>query len=180
MARITLVTGGSRSGKSDYAEVLASDWPEPRYYLATCPPCQEDDPEMQARIAVHQQRRLGQRWQTVEEPVAIDCVLRALPSDASVLIDCLTLWVSNLLYADHEGALGEAQMSLLAEEVLSAIMIREGEVVMVSGEVGCGLVPELALARRYRDLVGRCNQVMAVAADRVAYVVCGIPHIIKG
>lgn len=180
MARTILVIGGSRSGKSDYAEALAQAWSCPRYYLATCPPCQDHDPEMQARIVAHQQRRLGLGWQTVEEPIAIERVLGTMPEDASVLIDCLTLWVSNLMFADQASALGEDQMEMRAKEVLSAIGSRDGQVIMVTGEVGCGLVPELPLARRYRDLVGRCNQVMAAGADQVAHVVCGIPHIIKG
>jgi len=180
VARIILVTGGSRSGKSDYAESLARAGAGERYYLATCPPCQEGDPEMQARIAIHQQRRSGHGWQTVEEPVAIARVLGALPPDASVLIDCLTLWISNLLYAHQAGALDERQMAAMAEEVLAVAGGRDGQVVMVTGEVGCGLVPELELARRYRDLVGGCNQVMAAAADQVVHVVCGIPHVIKG
>lgn len=180
MARIILVTGGSRSGKSHYAEDLTKVWEGRRYYLATCPRCQEEDPEMQSRIVAHQQRRLGRGWETVEEPLAIARVLRTLPDQVSILIDCLTLWISNLLYADQSGVLGEPQMALMADEVLSAIKGRNGQVVMVTGEVGCGLVPEMVLARRYRDLVGRCNQTMAAGADQVVHVVCGIPHIIKG
>lgn len=181
MARVILVTGGSRSGKSDYAEGLARAGGEGEcYYLATCPACQENDPEMQARIAAHRQRRLGRGWRTVEEPVAIARVLSELPDEASVLVDCLTLWISNLLYADRTEVLDDARMAVLAEEVLAASGRRGGQVVMVTGEVGCGLVPESVLARRYRDLVGRCNQVMAARADQVAHVVCGIPHLIKG
>jgi adenosylcobinamide kinase/adenosylcobinamide-phosphate guanylyltransferase len=95
------------------------------------------------------------------------------------LLDCLTLWISNLLLADQAGTLGDGQITALADEVLAAARPREGQLIMVSGEVGGGLVSENALARRYQDLVGRCNQVMAAGATQVIQVVCGIPVIIK-
>lgn len=187
-AKSVLVIGGSRSGKSDYAQALAETEPGLRYYLATCPgappggidQCQEsDDPEMLARIRAHQQKRSRHLWQTVEEPLHLASLLQTLPSQATVLIDCLTLWISNLLYADQAETLDDAQLTALAQEVLAAARTRQGLVVIVSSEVGCGLVPEHALSRRYRDLVGRCNQVMAAGVDRVVQVVCGIPVMIK-
>jgi adenosylcobinamide kinase/adenosylcobinamide-phosphate guanylyltransferase len=102
-----------------------------------------------------------------------------LPSDATILLDCLSLWVSNLLLADEEGTLDEARMSLLAQGLLEASQGRSGTLIMVTSEVGCGLVPEHPLSRRFRDLVGRCNQVMAAEAEQVFQVVCGIAVAIK-
>lgn len=180
MAKIVLVVGGSRSGKSDYAQDLAEASSGERYYLATCPPPLGDDPEMTARVAAHQRRRQDRGWQTREEPVNLASLLQALPDEATVLIDCLSLWLSNLLSADTGGTLDEARVADLAAEVLAAGRARKGQLIMVANEVGCGLVPELALARRFRDLAGRCNQVMAHGADQVVQVVCGIPVIIKG
>ena len=180
LGKIVLVIGGSRSGKSDYAQALAETGVGERYYLATCPVQQDDDPEMAARIRAHRQNRQGRGWQTREEPLALSRLVSTLPEEATLLIDCLTLWLSNLLFADLDGVLDEEKIALLACEVLAAGRARRGEMIVVSSEVGCGLVPEQALARRYRDLVGRCNQAMAVGADRVVQVVCGIPVTIKG
>ncbi len=202
MAKSTLVIGGSRSGKSDYAQALAEADLKIRYYLATCPPPhapqkgtkqnyrpapagielshQTIDPEMSARILAHQQRRQGGLWQTIEEPLALAIRLKTLPSEATVLIDCLTLWISNLLDADSSGTLDDAKITALGQEVLAAAQTRTGKMIIVSSEVGCGGISEHALARRYRDLVGRCNQVIAAGADQVVQVVCGIPVIIKG
>lgn len=209
MAKTILVIGGSRSGKSDYAQVLAETEPGLRYYLATCPRptsaraeqspwptpggipfnaplrgaeqnLQSDDPEMSARILAHQRKRPAHLWQTVEEPLRLAGLLQTLPAEATILIDCLTLWISNLLYADLAGGLDDEQLTALTQELLAAARPRQGPVIMVSSEVGCGLVPEHALSRRYRDLVGRCNQVMAAGSDRVVHVVCGIPVTIKG
>jgi adenosylcobinamide kinase/adenosylcobinamide-phosphate guanylyltransferase len=180
MAKIVLVVGGSRSGKSDYAQELAEAGTCERYYLATCPPPQGDDPEMAARVAAHQRRRQDRGWQMREEAVDLASLVQILPGGATLLIDCLSLWLSNLLYADADGRLDEVRVAVLAAELLAAGRAREGQLIMVANEVGCGLVPELALARRFRDLAGRCNQVMAAGADQVVQVVCGIPVIIKG
>ncbi len=180
MSKIVLVIGGARSGKSDYAQTLAEASVSALYYLDTCPRPQGDDPEMAARVQAHRQNRQGRGWQTMEEPLELARLLKTLPGEATVLIDCLTLWASNLLYADVAGVLDEAKISALMQEVLGAARNRAGQVIVVSSEVGCGLVPEQALARRYRDLLGRCNQVMAVGADLVVQVVCGIPVFIKG
>jgi len=188
MAKTVLVIGGSRSGKSDYAQVLAETGTEMRYYLATCPRStggieqdqQSDDKEMSARILAHQQNRQGGLWQTIEEPLQLALLLQTLPAQATILIDCLTLWVSNLLYADTVGALDEEQITALAQELLAASRSRAGRVIFVTSEVGCGGISEHALSRRYRDLVGRCNQMIAAGVDRVVQVVCGIPVIIKG
>ena len=180
MGKIVLVIGGSRSGKSGYAQGLAETGVGERYYLATCPVQQDDDPEMAARIRAHRQNRQGRGWQTREEPLALGRLVRTLPGEATLLIDCLTLWLSNLLFADGGGVLDEEGIELLSRELLAAGRERRGEMIVVSSEVGCGLVPEHALARRYRDLVGRCNQAMAAGADQVVQVVCGIPMTLKG
>lgn len=181
MAETILIIGGSRSGKSDYAQSLAEQGSAERYYLATCPrPSEGSDPEMTTRILAHQKLREGCRWQTIEEPLHLAGLLKTLPTQATILIDCLTLWISNLLLADESATLDEARITILAEELLAACRSRQGQVVIVSSEVGCGTVPEHALTRRYRDLAGRCNQVMAAGADRLTQVVCGIPIKIKG
>ncbi len=180
MGKIVLVIGGSRSGKSEYAQGLAETGAGERYYLATCPVQQGDDPEMAARVRAHRQNREGRGWQTREEPLALGPLVRTLPGGATLLIDCLTLWISNLLFAEAGNELSEERIVLLAREVVAAGRERCGEMIVVSSEVGCSVVPEHALARRYRDLAGRCNQVMAAGADRVVQVVCGIPITIKG
>lgn len=179
MAEIVLVVGGSRSGKSDYAQDLAETRAGERYFFATCPVSQHDDPEMALRILAHQRRRQDRGWQTREEPLRLAPLLMTVPGEALVLIDCLSLWISNLLLADRDGTLDEAKVTALAHELLVAGRAWGGALVMVSNEVGSGVVPDHALARRYRDLVGRCNQVMATGADRVVQVVCGIPVAIK-
>ena len=135
---------------------------------------------MAERVLAHQRRRRYRQWLTLEEPLQVATLLATLPPQATVLVDCLTLWISNLLYADQGGALDEERMTDLAQELLAAGRSWGGGLIMVTNEVGCGLVPEHPLSRRYRDLVGRCNQVMAQGADRVVQVVCGIPVIIKG
>ena len=180
MTKIVLVVGGSRSGKSDYAQDLAEVRGGERSFLATCPPPEASDPEMAARVLAHQRRRQDRGWQTREEPLGLAPLLATLPAEATLLIDCLSLWISNLLYADLAGTLDEEQITALCQELLAAGRAREGVLILVGNEVGCGLVPEHPLARRFRDLVGRCNQVMAAGSDQVVQVVSGIPVIIKG
>ncbi len=179
MAKVILVTGGARSGKSDYALALAEALPSPRVYVATCP---VTDEEMRKRIARHQRDRGNDKWQTVEETVDLKRVLSELPTGAAVLVDCLTLWVNNLLFTEDKArAVSEDMIRARSEELLAACAKREGTVIFVTNEVGSGIVPENALARRYRDLVGRCNQTLAAGADEVTLVSCGLPlHFRKG
>jgi adenosylcobinamide kinase/adenosylcobinamide-phosphate guanylyltransferase len=178
MAQIILITGGARSGKSRHAQALAEALPGPRLFLATSPVI---DGEMRERISRHQADRQGQGWDTVEEELHPAEVLAGNPEAEVVLLDCLTLWVSNLLFAAEEPEYyTEAMIAGLAGSLAIAARQRTGTVLIVTNEVGLGIVPENPLARRYRDLIGRCNQIIAAAADRVDLVVCGIPLTIKG
>ncbi|MCB4769513.1 bifunctional adenosylcobinamide kinase/adenosylcobinamide-phosphate guanylyltransferase [Ancylobacter sp. Lp-2] len=164
----TLVLGGARSGKSRHAEALVERFPAPWYYLATA---QAYDAEMEERIAQHRDRR-GEGWIGVEAPHDLAGALGALPSGAPVLIDCLTLWLSNRMLADADPGLDSA---ILEAELLA----HDGPVVAVSNEVGLGIVPDNALARRFRDAQGRLNQRLAEVADEVILVVAGIPLKVK-
>jgi adenosylcobinamide kinase/adenosylcobinamide-phosphate guanylyltransferase len=166
---ITLVLGGARSGKSRHAEALAESQPGDCVYLATGA---AGDPEMAARIQQHRARR-GGRWRTVEEPLDLVGALRreAGPGRA-VLVDCLTLWLANLLGADHDI---EAELAAL----IATLPALAGPVILVSNEVGLGIVPDNALARRFRDEAGRLHQEIAAVADRVIFVLAGLPQIIK-
>jgi adenosylcobinamide kinase/adenosylcobinamide-phosphate guanylyltransferase len=165
--QLTLVLGGARSGKSRYAESLTTSLPPAWIYLATAEP---RDAEMAERIAAHRSRR-GAGWRTIEEPHDIAAVLAT--DEGTTLIDCLTLWLSNRMLA---GADIDAEIVNL--EVALAARLRP--VVLVSNEVGSGIVPDNALARRFRDLQGRLNQRLAARADRVVLLVAGLPLIVKG
>ena len=168
-ARVTLVLGGARSGKSRYAEALVATQPPPWIYLATA---QALDDEMAGRIAEHRARRDG-RWRTVDAPHDLAGALAAAPVGAAVLVDCLTLWLSNRMLAEVD-----VDAEIVAFE--EALDRRVGPVVLVSNEVGFGIVPDNALARRFRDLQGRLNQRVAARADRVVLVVAGQPLTVKG
>ena len=161
--QITFVLGGARSGKSRYAEALVQREPPPWRYVATG---QAFDDEMRERIAAHRARR-DARWQTVESPFDLAA---AAACAAPVLVDCLTLWVSNLLLAGAEPD---------CAALLEALNGREAPAVLVSNEVGLGIVPENALARRFRDVAGALHQQVAARADRVVLMVAGIPVAVK-
>jgi len=181
--KIILVTGGSRSGKSRYCQLAAEKIPGERVFLATCPVNQQNDPEMQARIKRHKADRAGRGWRTVEEPLDLAGILRTNKQAAVIVVDCLTLWVSNLMFSQHEagrGSLAEDEVAASCSDLLVAAGDSSSVILFVSNEVGLGVVPENALARQYRDLVGRCNQVIAAAAHEVTLVHCGIPMKIKG
>jgi adenosylcobinamide kinase/adenosylcobinamide-phosphate guanylyltransferase len=172
MTGLTLVLGGARSGKSRFAEglVRAAAGARPPCYIATA---QAWDDEMAARIARHRADRAGQGWVTVEAPHDLAAALAAQPAGAAVLIDCLTLWLTNRMLA---GADLEADSAAL----VAALSAHPAPVVAVSNEVGLGIVPENALARAFRDAAGRLHQDIAVRADRVALVVAGLPMWVKG
>lgn len=164
-----LVTGGARSGKSRFAEALVAGAGLEKVYVATG---QAFDAEMRSRIEQHKQDR-GSGWTTVEEPLALAEVLqRESRPDRAVLVDCLTLWLSNLMLEDRN----------IAEEVAklgASLSFLPGPVVFVTNEVGQGIVPENALARRFRDEAGRLNQHIASLCERVVLVAAGQPVQIK-
>ena len=167
-----LVLGGCRSGKSGYALQLAESIGETRIFVATCVP---RDEEMQQRVDRHREER-DNRWTTLEVPLRLaDAIRTHSPSSEVMLVDCLTLWLSNLLM--ETAAVDRIRDSIadLAEAVRSA----PNPVILVSNEVGAGIVPENRLARKYRDLAGWTNQAMAAACDRVVWTVAGIPVTIK-
>lgn len=179
MARITLITGGSRSGKSSFAQRLAEEEAGSRLFLATCP---ATDREMEMRILRHVRDRRQGNWDTVEEAIHLADELHRSDRYDTVLIDCLTLWVNNLQYEAIQGrrVLDEDLMREETERLLAAARVHPGQVIMVTNEVGLGIVPINPDARQFRDLVGRCNQCVGAAADRVFLVCCGIPLQIKG
>jgi adenosylcobinamide kinase / adenosylcobinamide-phosphate guanylyltransferase len=168
-AKLTLVLGGARSGKSRYAESLITALPPPWVYLATGQPC---DAEMAERIAAHRRNRAGE-WQTIETPHEIAKAIAQTPPALPLLLDCLTLWLSNRVLAA-----ADVESEFTAVE--TALDARTGVAVLVSNEVGSGIVPENALARRFRDLQGRLNQRVAARAGRVVLLVAGLPLIVKG
>jgi adenosylcobinamide kinase/adenosylcobinamide-phosphate guanylyltransferase len=168
-ARITLVTGGARSGKSRYGESLITALPPPWVYLATA---EGGDAEMVARIAEHRARRSA-NWTIIEAPHELAGSFSRIDEAAPVLVDCLTLWLSNRLLAD-------ADLEKETEQLAAVLAHRSGPAVLVTNEVGSGIVPDNALARRFRDAQGRLNQRMATLADRVVLVVAGLPLVVKG
>jgi adenosylcobinamide kinase / adenosylcobinamide-phosphate guanylyltransferase len=166
---ITLVLGGARSGKSRYAERLVEGFATSGIYCATA---EAGDAEMAERIAAHRARR-GTFWRTVEAPLALAQTVAAEPTnERPLLVDCLTLWLSNLLLA---GKAPDEEAAALRRALREAA----GPVVLVSNEVGMGLVPETPLGRRFRDASGRLNQDVAALADRVVFVAAGLPLVLK-
>jgi adenosylcobinamide kinase/adenosylcobinamide-phosphate guanylyltransferase len=178
MARIILVPGGNRSGKSAYALKLAESLAGARVFVATAP---ITDDEMRERVHRHQEARSRSGWQTIEEPLDLVGVLSNAGQYEVVLVDCLTLWVNNVMHeAEKCGRqVDEDEIEKLCGDLLKACSERQGAVIFVTNEIGMGIVPDKALARRYRDLVGRCNQTVASAADVVTFVACGIPLDLK-
>ena len=167
-SRLTLVLGGARSGKSRYAEGLITALPRPWIYVATG---EALDAEMGERIAAHRARR-GEGWTTIEAPRALAAALTE-EAAAPVLVDCLTLWLSNLMMA-------EAAIEDEIEHLVAALAKARAPVVVVANEVGSGIVPDNALGRRFRDLQGGLNQRIAAQADRVVLMVAGLPLTLKG
>ena len=167
-ARLTLVLGGARSGKSRYAESLVTALPAPWIYVATA---EARDAEMTERIAAHQARR-GAGWRTLETPRDVVGALTA-HGTTPLLVDCLTLWLANALLA---GADVDAEI----ERLEAALEQASAPLVLVANEVGFGIVPDNPLGRRFRDLQGLLNQRIAARADRVVLVVAGLPLTIKG
>ncbi len=173
MKEIILVTGGCRSGKSRFALDYINQHYENKVFLATA---EALDGEMRQRIRRHREER-GPDWKTLEEPIALTEELASLGGNPQgVLIDCLTLWISNLLTA----GIAEEDILARADALAAKIQGIPHSVVVVTNEVGFGIVPENKMARIYRDLVGAVNQKMAACADVVVLTVAGIPQVIKG
>ena len=167
-ARLTLVLGGARSGKSRYAESLVTALPAPWIYVATA---EARDTEMAERIAAHQARR-GAGWRTLETPRDVVGALTA-HGTTPLLVDCLTLWLANAVLAS-------ADVDAEIERLEAALTQAAAPIVLVANEVGFGIVPDDALGRRFRDLQGVLNQRIAARADRVVLVVAGLPLTMKG
>jgi adenosylcobinamide kinase/adenosylcobinamide-phosphate guanylyltransferase len=171
--KTTLVLGGCRSGKSSHALELAEALPgDRRIFIATCVPY---DKEMRQRVLNHQKER-DNSWQTIETPIHISAVIERSSDVADViLVDCLTLWISNLMAEEKTDDAVFTEVKSLRKALTTAVC----PVILVSNEVGSGIVPENALARRYRDLTGYANRQIAATADRVIWTVAGIPVTIK-
>jgi adenosylcobinamide kinase/adenosylcobinamide-phosphate guanylyltransferase len=175
VGELALVLGGIRSGKSRWAERLAAARP-PVTYLATA---QAGDEEIARRIAEHKNRRPAD-WRTIEEPWDLPGVVRR-HRDGTLLIECLTLWLTNLLVGiSGQPALDDNRIRAVVDDLLTAVRETSGRIIVVSSEVGSGIVPENALARRFADLLGETNRRLAAAASEVYLCVAGIPVPIKG
>jgi adenosylcobinamide kinase/adenosylcobinamide-phosphate guanylyltransferase len=165
----TLVLGGARSGKSAFAEKLIGDSGLARIYLATAA---AGDDEMKARIAHHLIQR-GEGWTTIEEPLAlVDALTREAIHGRVVLVDCLTLWLSNLMLAERDP-------DIEARRPTRFLAVAKYPVVLVSNEVGLGLVPDTPLGRRFRDAQGRLNQIVAACVPNVVFIAAGLPLWLK-
>ena len=164
---VTLVLGGARSGKSAYAESLFAE--AGAVYVATA---EAIDDEMEERIARHRARR-GAGWTTVEAPLELGAAIRAhAPGASGVLVDCLTVWLGNLMHAGRN-------IDREAASLLESLAVPEAPVALVANEVGLGVVPDNPMARAFRDHAGRLNQALAARADRVVLVTAGIPLVLK-
>ena len=167
MAATTLFLGGARSGKSRLAQAAAEALPGALVYVATAT---AGDDEMADRIARHRNDR-GDRWRTVEAPLALaPAIAAAMPT--VVLVDCLTLWLSNLMLGDHD-------IDAATTDLIAAIQGATGPLFLVGNEVGLGIVPDTPLGRRFRDAAGRLNQQIAATVDRVDFVAAGLSMRLK-
>jgi adenosylcobinamide kinase/adenosylcobinamide-phosphate guanylyltransferase len=166
---VTLVLGGARSGKSRFAESLMARVPRNRVYLATA---EIFDDEMAERVRLHKEQR-GPDWRTIESPLDLaDTLIRETDRGDAVLVDCLTLWLSNLMGAERD-------IAAETNQLIAALPQLGGPVIFVANEVGLGIVPENALARRFRDHAGRLNQAIAAAADQAFFIAAGLPLRLK-
>ncbi len=165
---IILITGGARSGKSVRAEACATAFAGKPVYIATA---EALDAEMRERIARHRARR-GNEWIEHETPLELVPALKATDGGGARLVDCLTLWLSNLMHAQRD-------WSQEATQLVETLRAQKSPVVLVTNEVGLGIVPDNALARQFRDAAGTMNQMIAQAADEVEFIVAGLPMRVK-
>ncbi len=174
MSKHTLILGGAKSGKSSLALEMANRFDGRRVFVATA---QAGDSEMQERIRRHQAER-GPQWTTLEEPLDLRTTLQNADSeDAVLVVDCLTLWLSNLLTVAQ---LPVDEVSRRGRDLAALLPGLQGRVILVANEVGLGIVPENALARLYRDQAGALNQELAKVCGRVVFVAAGLPLVLKG
>lgn len=166
---LILVTGGAKSGKSRFAEKIATGSGRPRIYIATA---QVWDAEMQTKIDAHRDDR-GEGWHTIEAPRDVGAALSQVPADAVVLLDCATMWLTNCMLA-------ETDLDAEVDAFFSALATCRAPVVVVTNELGWSIVPDNALARRFRDAQGRLNQQLAARAGSVIAVIAGLPLVLKG
>ncbi len=179
MANVILITGGARSGKSRTAPAVGERLGGRRLFVATCPIM--DDEEMIRRIERHKEERAQREWDAVEEPSEIAAALRRSSAYDVRVVDCMTMWVNNLMYEGERRGLhvDEDFISTRCAELREACMALNGTVIFVTNEVGWAIVPENSLARRFRDLVGHCNRLVAENAEEVILTVCGLPLFVK-
>ncbi|MDX2287337.1 MAG: bifunctional adenosylcobinamide kinase/adenosylcobinamide-phosphate guanylyltransferase [Hyphomicrobiaceae bacterium] len=170
-SRAVLVLGGARSGKSRRALAIADTAPR-RVLIATA---EAFDAEMAQRIAAHRAEREGSGWLTIEAPVEIARAVRDADGGADdvIVVDCLTLWLTNLMLADHD-------LTAATDDLIATLQRARSRVVLVSNEVGHGIVPETRLGRDFRDAQGRLNQDMAAVSCRVEFMIAGLPLVLKG
>lgn len=169
LPKLSLVLGGAASGKSAFAERLVLQGGGTPLYLATA---QVWDDEMAQKVATHRAAR-GDGWITVEEPLDVAGQLAKLRADEPVLIDCATLWLTNVILGDHDP-------DAMSDDLITAVRVCPAPVTIVSNEVGQGIVPDNALSRRFRNAQGRLNQQLAAEADLVVAVMAGLPLVLKG
>ena len=169
LPQFTLVLGGAASGKSSFAENLCFQSAKERVYIATA---QAFDDEMRAKVSSHQTQR-GTDWLTIEAPLEIADAILGRTEGEIVLLDCATLWLTNVLLSKQDA-------SVAADELLDAIAACPAQIIVVSNEVGHGIVPDNALARQFRNAQGRLNQSLAAQADLVVNVIAGLPQVLKG
>jgi adenosylcobinamide kinase/adenosylcobinamide-phosphate guanylyltransferase len=172
MNKIIFITGGARSGKSDYALKIAEDIGKIRGYIATA---EALDDEMRERIELHRKSR-GNNWHTIEEPRNLAGLFESMQTRYDVLIvDCITLWVSNLM----GDGLEDEDILKMAGKLSKKLVGHKNNIIIVTNEVGMGLVPDNPLGRRFRDIAGKVNQIMAAVSNEVHFMVSGIPLKIK-
>ena len=171
MQKVTLILGGTRSGKSAYGEMLAlKNFSSPIYIFTA----QAWDDEMKSRIKTHKKRRDGKNWIDIEAPIELGTAIKnTATSNNCILVDCLTLWLTNILLAEQD-------IDDAINELLQTIKACPGEIILISSEVGLGIVPDNSMARLFRDLSGKLHQKLAMEAENVLLMVAGIPMVVKG